>query len=71
MIMNAKRNAKGTITAILHPNATADMAMQFSDFVTTAARTVDRGVMDVNENETWERLKIPAVPLVQYMRQGT
>jgi hypothetical protein len=27
--------------------------------------------MDVDENETWERLKIPAVPLVRYMRKGT
>jgi len=36
-----------------------------------AARTVDRGVVDVEENNTWERLKIHAVPLVRYMGKGT
>jgi len=51
-IMNAKRNAKGAITAITHPNATAEMAMQYCDIIITAARTVDRGVMDVEENKT-------------------
>jgi len=63
--MNARRNAKGTITAITHQNATAGMAMQYHDIIITAARTVDRGVVDVEENETWERLKIHAVPLVR------
>jgi len=70
-IMNTKRNAKGAITAITHPNATAEMAMQYCDIIITAARTVDRGVVDVEENETWERLKIHAVPLVRYMVKGT
>jgi hypothetical protein len=70
-IMNAKRNAKGAITAITHPNATAEMAMQYRDIIITAARTVDRGVVDVEENETWERLKIHAIPLVRYMGKGT
>jgi len=46
-IMNAKWNAKGTITAITHPNATAEMALQYRDVITTAARTVDKGVVDV------------------------
>ena len=69
--MNARRNAKGAITAITHQNATAGMAMQYHDIIITAARTVDRGVVDVEENETWERLKIHAVPLVRYMGKGT
>jgi hypothetical protein len=28
-IMNAKRNAKGAITAITHPNATAEVDLQY------------------------------------------
>jgi hypothetical protein len=71
MIMNARRNAKGTITAITRQNATAEMAMQYRNIIITAAKTVNRGVMDVEENETWERLKIHEVPLVQYMGNGT
>jgi len=66
-IMNARRNAKGAITAITHQNATAERAMQFRDIIMTEVRTVDRGVMDIKENETWERLKIHAVPLMRYM----
>ena len=70
-IMNARRNAKGTITAITHQNATAEMALRYCDLIITAARTVDKGVVDVEGNETWERLKIHAVPLVRYMGKGT
>jgi hypothetical protein len=70
-IMNANRNAKGAITAITHPNARAEMALQYRDIIVTAARTVDKGVMDVEENESWERLKIHVVPLVRYMGNVT
>ena len=69
--MNAKRNAKGAIAAITHPNATAEMALQYCDIIITAARTVDNGVVDVEENESWERLKIHPVPLIRYMGKGT
>jgi len=51
-IMNTKRNAKGAITAITHPNATAEMALQYRDIIITEARMVDKGVMDVEENES-------------------
>jgi len=70
-IINARRNAKGTITAFTHQNATAEMALQYGDIIITAVRTVDRGVVDVEENETRERRKIHAVPHVRYMGKGT
>jgi len=69
-IMNAKRNAKGVITAITHPNATAEIALQYCDIIITAARTVDKGVLDVEGNESWERPKINTVPLIWYMGKG-
>jgi hypothetical protein len=69
-IMNARSNAKGAITAITHQNATAEMALRYSNIIITAARTIDKGVVDVEENESWERLKIHAVPLVRYMGKG-
>jgi hypothetical protein len=69
-IMNARRNAKCTITAITNQNVTAQMALRFLDIIITAARTVDTGVIDVEENGSLERLKIDAVPLVQYMGKG-
>jgi len=69
--MNTKRNAKGAMTTIMHPNATAEMALHYRDIIITAARTVHKGVVDVEENESWESLKIHAVPLVRYMGKGT
>ena len=70
-IKNGRRNAKGVITAITHQNATAEMAMRYCNVIITAGRTVDRGVMDVEEKKTWERVMIHAVPLVRYIRIGT
>jgi len=63
-IMKAKRNANGTITAITHPNTTAEMALQYCDIIITTASAVEA-------NESWERLKIHTVPLVWYMRKVT
>jgi len=70
-IMNAKRNPKGTITAITHQNATAAMALAYHDVIITAAHTVDNGVIDVEENESLGRLRIHAVPHVRNMGKGT
>ena len=69
--MNARRNAKGAITAITHPNATADMALQYHDILITAARTVNKDIMDVEENESCEKLMIHAVTLIRYTGKGT
>jgi hypothetical protein len=68
--MNANRNAKGVITAIMHPNATAEIALQYCAIIITAVRTVDKGVVDVGENEFWEWLKIHTVPLIRNMWKG-
>jgi hypothetical protein len=59
------------ITAITHQNSTAVMALIYRDIIVNAARTVNKGVIDVEENESWERLKIHAVPFVRYMGKRT
>jgi len=68
--MNARRNAEGAITAIKQQHAIAEMALRYRDIFITAARTVDKGVVDVENNESWKRLKIQAVPLIQCMGTG-
>jgi hypothetical protein len=68
--MNAKRNAQGAITAITHPNATPEIALLYGDIIITSARTVNKGVVDVEQNESLERLKIHTVPLIRYMGKG-
>jgi len=45
--------------------------VRYRDIIITAARTVDTGVVDDEENESRDRLKINAVPLMQYMGKGT
>jgi len=70
-IMNARRNAKGTITAITHQNPTAEMAPLYRHIIIKAARSVDKGIIDMKGNESWETLKIHTVMLVGYMGKGT
>jgi len=65
----AKRNAKGAITEIAHRDGTAEMALHYRDIIIREASTVDKEVVDVKENESWERRKIHAVPPIRYMRK--
>ena len=68
--MNAKRNTMGAITAIKHQNSMVEMALLYHDVIITSVRTVDKGIVDVQEHESWERLKIYAVPLIWFMGNG-
>jgi len=69
-IINARRNTKGVVRVITHQNATVEMALQHCGIIITAARTVDKTVVDVEENESWESLKMHTVPLVRYIGKG-
>jgi hypothetical protein len=71
LITNAKRHDGGTIMAITHLDASAVMVLIYRDFIVTAAITLDNGLIDVQANESWQQLKIHAVPLVWYMGIGT
>jgi len=70
-IMNARRNAKGAITSITRQNATVAVALRYRDIIITPMRTVDKAVVDVEENKSWETFTIYAVPLIRYMGKGT
>jgi len=69
--MKAMRYAKRGITSITHQNTAAAMALAYSDIIINAARTVDKGVIEVSENESWEWLNVHVVPRVRYMGKGT
>jgi hypothetical protein len=49
----------------MHQNATAEMAFVYRDIMNKAARSADKGIINVEANESWERLKIHTVPLVR------
>ena len=68
--MNAKWNAKGAITPITHRNATTEMARQFRNIIITAARTVEKGVVDVEQHESWQGLMIHTVHHIRYVGKG-
>jgi len=70
-IVNARRNAQGAIIAITHQIATPEMALQYHNRIITAVRMVNTGVVDVEENESWDGIKIHAVHLVWYMGKDT
>jgi len=61
-ILTTKRNAKGTITPITQPNATAEMAVRYRDTVFTPATNLDQVEVDVEKNESWHRPNNYAVP---------
>jgi len=69
-IINPKMNSKGGSTAIMHQNATAQTAMWYCDIIITAARMLDKAVVDVHANESWDRLKIQGVPHIRYIGIG-
>jgi hypothetical protein len=64
--MNAKSNARGTMTAITHLNATGAMHRIYHELITNAGHIADKVVMNNEENKSGERLKIQAVPLLRY-----
>jgi len=70
-IMNEKSNTKGAISALTHQSAIAAMAQVCSDAIINIAHTVDKVVIDVEECESWERLKAHVIPHVRYMGEGT
>lgn len=52
-IMNATSIAKGAGTAITDEHAIVAMALLYHDVIITPALTVDEGIIDVEENESW------------------
>jgi hypothetical protein len=70
-IASVRQNHRGTISAVTSELATAEMALRFKDLIITAARSVDKGVIDLQPNDTWTRLKIHGVPLKRYLGRGT
>jgi hypothetical protein len=60
-------NMRGSITALARENASADMLIAFRKIIVIAARKVDQGIIDIEKNETWERVKMHRVNFDQYM----
>jgi hypothetical protein len=61
-----RRNTKGVLTALTRQDTNARQLLCFKDLILIAARKADPGIINVQSNETWAKLKIHGVPLNQY-----
>jgi hypothetical protein len=50
---------------------TVNDVRKYKDTIIMAARTIDKGIIGLGENKTWERMKIHGVPFKRYMGKGT
>jgi hypothetical protein len=69
--MNATKNAKGIISAIMHQIANAEMAHLYQYIIIRPGRSVEKEIIHMEGKESWERLKIHTVRLVRYKGKGT
>jgi hypothetical protein len=69
-MINMNGNMKGTIMVITHQHAMAAMALVYSYVFINAAHRVYNGVINIAENESWDRLKVHVVPFVRYMTKA-
>jgi hypothetical protein len=70
-IMNTRMNPSSANTAFAEGHVTVAMALMNRDVIITEAGAVNKGVIDVRENKSWESLTIHAVPLVRYKGNST
>jgi hypothetical protein len=52
MIIDTSRNAEGTIRAIMYHNAKAEIALRYCDIIITVGMTLNKAVVDANDNES-------------------
>ena len=64
-VQEVRRNDRGTITGATIPTASAEMLLNYRDTVIRAAWTQDVGIVRVELNEIWERVKIHGIPLAR------
>jgi hypothetical protein len=63
-----RRNDNGVLTGLVGDRTNATQFLLYRETILRAARKADSGVIAVESNETWARLKIHGVPLHRYMR---
>jgi len=70
-IQGVTKNTQGCLTTITTPAATAEMLIRFREIVIKAARKVDAGIVDIETNELWERVKMHGVNFDRYLGKKT
>jgi len=70
-IQGVIKNTRGCLSTITTPAATAEMLIRYREIVIKAARKVDAGIVDIETNELWERVKMHGVNFDRYLGKKT
>jgi hypothetical protein len=70
-IQGVTKNTRGCLSTITTPGATAEMLIRYREIVIKAARKVDAGIVDIETNELWERVKMHGVNFDRYLGKKT
>ena len=70
-IQGVTKNTRGCLSTITTPGATAEMLIRYREIVIRAARKVDAGILDIEMNELWERVKMHGVNFDRYLGKKT
>jgi len=70
-IQGVTKNTQGCLSTITTPAATAEMLIRYREIVIKAARKVDAGIVEIEINEIWERVKMHGVNFNRYLGKKT
>jgi hypothetical protein len=70
-IQRVTKNTWGSLSTVITLGLPADMLIRYREIVIKAARKVDVGIVDIETNELWWRVKIHGVYLVRYLGKKT
>jgi len=70
-IQGVTKNTRGCLSTVTTPAATAEMLIRYREIVIKAARKVDAGIVDIETNELWERVKMHGVNFDRYLGKKT
>jgi len=70
-IQGVTKNTQRCLSTITTPGATAEMLIRYREIVIEAARNVDAGIVDIETNELWERVKMHGVNFDRYLGKKT
>jgi len=70
-IQGVTKNTRGCLSTITTPLATAEMLIRYREIVIKAARKVDAGIVDIETNELWEKVKMHGVNFDRYLGKKT
>jgi hypothetical protein len=65
------KDTRGCLSTITAPGATAEMLIRYREIVIKVAGKVDTGIVDIEMNKLWERVKMHGVNFDRYLGKKT